>query len=461
MAAAASNEISPDIISSRLISHVDFIALIYGIVKDAAGIATAAPQVIENKNKLCILPINESGVTRTSRARVCEETTSAGSVIYSPDDILIAGGAVLNIYDSLLTGFKTKHDIKKLKEYITRETFDIDMKWWPREAPTRVIATSKSKAIVTLADTFKDALQGKFEDASIKTRILEKIQSYSELDGIINLTVDISLKDIRYVGAHSLNITLKIKDTSEKEYALKMCDISIYDNGSSQDYTMEGELIGKIQPMREDPNYSSPFIGSPNTMKIIPIEDTNIALPSLNHYIYQQIFAFNNQIREMNSKAFMNYRRIMFILLLLNKYIPSINKSNFKNIMNTTKNNSAKQITIYMTELIKKSIDKYNENIKSICRRTEISKDDIFLKGLCLKVSIPTVELVRNTSNIAKLVPKHLITSRNRTMHLPIFSTPEEARIYATGEPRSYRGGYKRLTRRQKRKAHKTRKHRK
>jgi hypothetical protein len=456
MAAEAPNIISPNIISSRLISHNDFIALIYGIVKDAAAVATAAPQVIENKNKLCILPVNESGVTRTSRTRACEETTSAGSIIYSPDDILIAGGAVLNIYDSLLTGFKARRDIKQLKEYITRDTLDIDMKWWPREAPTRVIATSKSKAIVILAETFKDALKGKFDDASIKTRILEKIQSYSELDGIINLTVDISLKDIRYVGAHSLNITLKIKDTTEKEYALKMCDISIYDNGSSQDYTMEGELIGKLQPMHEDPNYSSPFIGSPNTMKIVPIEDANIALPSLDHYIYQQIFAFNNQMREMNSKAFINYRRIMFILLLLHKYIPSINKSNFKNIMNTTKNNSAKQMTLYMKQLIKKSIDKYYENIKSICRRTEISKDDIFLKGLCLKVSLPIVELVQNTSNITKLVPKHLITSRNRTTHIPVFSSPEEARAYAASmPPRSIGRGYKRH------KIHKTRKHKK
>jgi hypothetical protein len=191
-------------------------------------------------------------------------------------------------------------------------------------------------------------------------------------------------------------------------------------------------------------------------MKIVPIEDANIALPSLDHYIYQQIFAFNNQMREMNSKAFINYRRIMFILLLLHKYIPSINKSNFKNIMNTTKNNSAKQMTLYMKQLIKKSIDKYYENIKSICRRTEISKDDIFLKGLCLKVSLPIVELVQNTSNITKLVPKHLITSRNRTTHIPVFSSPEEARAYAASmPPRSIGRGYKRH------KIHKTRKHKK
>lgn len=457
MAAAAPDIINPDIISSRLISHADFITLIYGIVKDAAAITTAASQVIENKNKLCILPINEPGVIRTSKT--CEETTSAGSIIYSPDDILLSGGTVLNIYDSLLTGFKARRGIKQLKEYITRETFDIDMKWWPREAPTRFIATSKSKAIITLVEIFKDALESKFETASTKTRILEKIKSYSELDDINDLSISIFHKEVRYVGAHSLNITLKIKNTSEKEYALKICDISIYDNGSSQDHTIEGELIGKIQSMQEDPNYSSPFIGSPNSMKIIPIEDINIALPSLDHYIYQQLFAFNNQIREMNSKAFINYRRVLFILLLLDKYIPSNNKNNFKNIINTTKNNSAKQISSYMIQLLRKSIDKYHENIASICKRTEISKNDLFLRDLCLKASrLPVVELVRNTLNRKKLVPKHWITSGNSAMNLPVFSTAEGAHIYATGESRTTGAG---KTRHKKCKAHKTRKHRK
>lgn len=435
-ATAAPSEMSSDIISSRLISHIDFIALIYDIVKDAASITVLTPTVIENKNKLCILPINELGIIRTSRS--CEETTSAGSIIYSSDDILIAGGTVLNIYDSILTGFKARRDIKKLKEYITRDTFDIDMKWWPREAPTRVIATSKSKAIITLVETFKDTLISKFESDTIRTQILEKIQSYSGLDGITKLSIYISLKDVRYVGANSLTITLNIKDTSEKEYAIKICDISIYDNGSSQDHTMEGDLIGKLQLMYEDPNYSSPFIGLPNSMKIIPIEDTNIALPSLDHYIYQQIFAFNNQIREMNSKAFINYRRIMFILLLLNKYIPSNNKNNFKNIINITRNNSSKKIILYMTQLLRKSIDKYNENIASICKRTEISKDDFFLKDLCSKVSLPIVELIRNTSNRSKLVPKHWLTSINHTM-----------------PSRTIGQGYKRH------KTHKTRKHQK
>lgn len=435
-ATAAPSEMSSDIISSRLISHIDFIALIYGIVKDAASITVLTPTVIENKNKLCILPINELGIIRTSRS--CEETTSAGSIIYSSDDILIAGGTVLNIYDSILTGFKARRDIKKLKEYITRDTFDIDMKWWPREAPTRVIATSKSKAIITLVETFKDTLISKFESDTIRTQILEKIQSYSGLDGITKLSIYISLKDVRYVGANSLTITLNIKDTSEKEYAIKICDISIYDNGSSQDHTMEGDLIGKLQLMYEDPNYSSPFIGLPNSMKIIPIEDTNIALPSLDHYIYQQIFAFNNQIREMNSKAFINYRRVMFILLLLNKYIPSNNKNNFKNIINITRNNSSKKIILYMTQLLRKNIDKYNENIASICKRTEISKDDFFLKDLCSKVSLPIVELIRNTSNRSKLVPKHWLTSINHTM-----------------PSRTIGQGYKRH------KTHKTRKHQK
>lgn len=435
-ATAAPSEMSSDIISSRLISHIDFIALIYGIVKDAASITVLTPTVIENKNKLCILPINELGIIRTSRS--CEETTSAGSIIYSSDDILIAGGTVLNIYDSILTGFKARRDIKKLKEYITRDTFDIDMKWWPREAPTRVIATSKSKAIITLVETFKDTLISKFVSDTIRTQILEKIQSYSGLDGITKLSIYISLKEVRYVGANSLTITLNIKDTSEKEYVIKICDISIYDNGSSQDHTMEGDLIGKLQLMYEDPNYSSPFIGLPNSMKIIPIEDTNIALPSLDHYIYQQIFAFNNQIREMNSKAFINYRRVMFILLLLNKYIPSNNKNNFKNIINITRNNSSKKIILYMTQLLRKSIDKYNENIASICKRTEISKDDFFLKDLCSKVSLPIVELIRNTSNRSKLVPKHWLTSINHTM-----------------PSRTIGQGYKRH------KTHKTRKHQK
>ena len=455
MAAAAPDIINPDIISSRLISHADFITLIYGIVKDAAAVATAAPQVIENKNKLCILPVNEPGVIRTSKT--CEETTSAGSIIYSPDDILLSGGTVLNVYDILLTGFKERRDIRQLKEYITRDTLDIDMKWWPREAPTRFIAISKSKAIVTLVETFKDALESKFETASTKTRILEKIKSYSALDDINDLSVSIFHKEVRYVGAHSLNITLKIKDASGKDYTLKIGDISIYDNGSSQDYTMEGEPIGKLQLMHEDPNYSSPYIGSPNSMKIIPIEDINIALPSLDHYIYQQLFAFNNQIREMNSKAFINYRRVLFILLLLDKFIPSNNKNNFKTIINTTKNNSAKQISSYMIQLLRKYIDKYHENITSICRRTEISKNDLFLRDLCLKASrLPIVELVRNTSNRTKLVPKHWITSKNHTTHIPVFSSPEEAHAYATSMPlRSIGRGYK------KRKVHKTKKHRK
>jgi hypothetical protein len=466
MAAAAASNITPDEISSRLISHVDFIARVYDIVKYAAKIATEDREVKENQNKLCVLPAEIPGITRKSK---CKNITSrSSSIIYNSDNITLSGGAVLNIYNSLLSsGFKERRGIKELKDYITRDTLDIDMKWWPQQTghisnsrKRNYVITSKSLAIEKLVDKFEDALNGVFNNISTKGILVDLINKYSGLS-IVKLNTIISKKEVHYFGAHSINITFDIEDTTGNTYSLKIGDISIYDTASSQDYTMEGKYINELNHMTADPNYVSPLSGYSNTIKKINIGDIIIGVPSIDRYILQQMFAFNNQIREFNQKALINYRRVLFIKEILEKYISPKNNANFKNIINASVGKTQEYLLAYILYTLNQSTRLYSGHIASICKTIPIPESDILLKDICSLKYLPVVELAENTSSKGVLVPKHLLVSKNTGNSIPVFSSPEEARMYAAKMYPTTGSGLKKRTHRQKNKTrkHKTLKH--
>jgi hypothetical protein len=195
---------------------------------------------------------------------------------------------------------------------------------------------------------------------------------------------------------------------------------------------MKGKYINYLQHMIKDPNYSTPDIEKPTSIKRINIENNgdtvNVALPGLVHYIYQQMFAFNNLIREFNQKALINYRRIMFIRLLIEKYnlnTNNKNKNNFKKIINTFGDNSSTEIITFIDSIIAQSKNLYSKNISLICKRITIADDDEFLKKLCSSKERTPVKITTLNGINHFFSPKEFIKSSNGIIH-PVFNTEEE-----------------------------------
>ena len=120
---------SNETLSSEILSHVEIIGDVYGIVKKAAIAASEktglAPKSKEKPKKTCIIMPNEVGIMRD--AKVCLETTKF-PITYDPNHLTIVGGAALNIYDYKLADLKKRRSLGELKEYIKKKLKDYYVK---------------------------------------------------------------------------------------------------------------------------------------------------------------------------------------------------------------------------------------------------------------------------------------------------------------------------------------------
>lgn len=406
-------------ISSIILSNADIIAYIYGIVQYAGYKATQNKEVQISKNKVCTIKPYIAGQNRATTE--CKK--SASYVIdYDANDIMIVGGAALNIYDYKLREFKERRKIGKLEEYIKKKTSDIDIVWWPRPDTDKEIITSKSEAIIKLVEVFKDEL---IRDFSINKDNIEKIIKpfITGANNSDKLSIEISTYHTWKAGVFNISITFKIKNI-----VLKICDIIVHDSGSSQRFDRDGNEITDLRFMVEDPVYCAPNPSYSNAIVYLNVDKFIVAVPNIWSFVEQQMFAFDNLIRSKQIKAFINYKRVEFIKNLLFRFkLNNVsNKQNYKNLIEVFKTDNPDYITLVVDEIDKRvdeSINKENSEIINLCNTINTSKDNI-INELCAKSQllsqIPMI-VTAEIENLGRI--KDRIIQKSRQAELPKFKT--------------------------------------
>ena len=286
-----------ELISSKILSDVEIIADIYNIVKAAGLAATNNPTVKSNHNDVCVLKPYQVGRTRLTEE--CRKTREY-SIKYDANDITIVGGAALNVYDYKLRELKERRELEALDNYIKKKTSDIDIVWWPRSVSNKEIITSKSEAIIQLAQAFREELQQKFNDAANDLDV--KVKPYiSNISNADELSIYVEMFQTRPAGVFNINVQFRIKDK-----ILKICDISLHDSGAGQRYDADGNEITTMQFMTEDPVYCSPNTGNMNSITYLNVKGIDIGVSNIHAFVNQQMLAFDNLIRVQNSKSLIN-----------------------------------------------------------------------------------------------------------------------------------------------------------
>jgi hypothetical protein len=331
-------------LSSKILTNVNIIAEIYNIIADAGKRAVNSEIVISSANNVNIIKSEITEVNRvTADCRGIRSITHRNNsnsikkciksnnyiIKYDENDIMILGGAALNVYDYLLKDFKHRRGIAAMEEYIKKKTSDIDIAWWPKltaniSNPTKQIndeiVVSSSTAINELVNEFKRELELEFGKKEILDTIKEQIKLYTNNVSDNELKFYIKHLHIYQAGVHKLEVIFSIKN-----YSINLVDISIHDGGASQRYDSEGNEITDLLPMFMDPVYCTSKQSELNSIISFPVKvkntDVTIRIPSIYSFIKQQLFAFDNLTRLKNEKskekATINLKRVEYIKTLL------------------------------------------------------------------------------------------------------------------------------------------------
>lgn len=336
-----------DSLPSKILTNVKIIGEIYKLVSIAGFNTLQLDTVKSASTDVNIVKPNIKGITRrtancrgitqfkirnASNKDLCIKSDKY-QISYNENDIMILGGAALNIYDYLLRDYKDKRGIAAMEQYIKKKTSDIDITWWPRlvskiSSPSvhieDEIVVSSSYAIEILVREFKSELEKQFTNKDnielVKSYIKQHITNISNDDKV---NVRIEWIPIYPAGVHKLEISFIVKGID-----INLVDISIHDSGASQRFDLDGKEIIALYPMTKDPVYCSPFnIDKPtiNSIHAFPIQINNntsiiVKIPSIYSFVEQQMFAFDNLIRLGELKGFINLKRVEYIRLLLEKW---------------------------------------------------------------------------------------------------------------------------------------------
>lgn len=410
--------ITPDYLSSKLISSDEFVPFMYNIIRIAGKEATRSEAVKNNIHNVCVIPQN------SPRRKPCStKSNDRYTLTYDDNDIMIVGGVVLNLYDRLISKKQNNtRRIETLKEFLRRETLDIDMKWWPRvKTPDGTIITAFSEALQTLVDEFKKTLDATLIEK--KNDIFNKVSTALEKKFPLN-SYDIDSFEIitdriprRMGGYETVSIYFKIKSI-----LIKICEISIYDGGNSQEFNLKGEKFNNIQSMSTDIYYSMPIsMTKPSTYKTlqnINIDGIDIAIPSLIHYIIQQLFTFFIQTKdtggeissskiEKAKKGINSYKRVFFIRELLSQFKSDseFNKNIFSKYVIGLPDfiKTQKKLILWITVNIYEIFNKNKEILNIICEDLSSSNNegDVATKFMCDNIRAMKRININKTSGIS------------------------------------------------------------
>ncbi len=307
-----------DLLSSKILSNKDILIEIYSILKDVAEETVNDPTVIAQKNNVCLLQLNNEGIMRTRSRERCRISTQA-EVTYNPEALTIIGGAALNLYDFKLEGYRVRKNIPELQKLIKKSTADLDMVWWPDfkildpSIENKYAAISESVAIETVASVFTIKLREKFreiENSALMNVISEMLEGPT--------TVSVINRHTFPAGVWNIECTFTANATQ-----YKIIEIALHDTGAGQRYDQQGFEIKELLPMYNDPVYTTTKPNTPTSIQKLQFGDVSVSVCNLLQFYRQQLFAFTLLSKSINSKAIINYKRIIYIIVLLNNIQPS------------------------------------------------------------------------------------------------------------------------------------------
>ena len=384
-----------------IVNDPDIVLYFYEIMQSAAK--HAAVDKIKDTNKYDVLyDVVELGKERQLRSvnnNNSKFRTLDLFVEYRPKDIYVYGGCALTLYDIALRGLKRKHGLNALEMRVRRKTTDIDLVWFPRVPDVLVgtghMVTSQSPAIKAMVSRLETYLK---ENKSLYQRKLQglfhdKLGDRYTIDSVDHFEVE----HTHTIEAGVHNITIKCRVNG---IALKLCEMSIHDSGSSQKYNENHERIPFLQPMTEDPAYCPP-----NELVQVHIHDKVILVPNLVLYCKQQLFIMGNKLRSEdfrtpyeialdNEKALGSFYRVAFVLYLLESL-----KQNQRNV--------SERMNV---ENVGRTIDEIHEMvnyIKSVFRKE--------IQSLCsMEMNDEVRMLICGPLKQIKGLPSYLMTSRSK-----------------------------------------------
>ena len=302
--AAASDvfTLDPKIIAAGLLADIRLSGIFYKLIRASAG-------TIYSSNEVCVYPVGELARKRS----VCGSISQRYVLAYHPDDLTIVGGMAFAQYDNAIRDIKTARSLRSLQQYLSKNTSDIDMVWWPRildNSPNddQEIVVISSPGIRNHVEQFKNNLQSTFQDATY----VESMKHF--IPNLKSLEIEVSQTFTAQAGVIHIIIYFNVIYNNDAAVKLEMCDISIHDGGSSQiKIGPQGHSI--LIPMEKDPMYVSQIY---HQIKTLPItREISVNVPIMLKLIDQQLLAFSNLLEKKLEKCLINYNRIRYILLLL------------------------------------------------------------------------------------------------------------------------------------------------
>jgi len=349
-------------IASQLLLEKNFIRMLYLWIQDAAVKATRTKSVIDDSRKTCALPI---GTLATERTKPCS-ITERYHITYHPEDILIVGGVAISLYDEAISGIKISkyQNTNTLRDYLQKDTTDIDMVWWPRfngNTPQmdNHVVTINSPAISTLVSTYISELTTIFTNQKAIELIESELHAIHADITLVRIEVKESVFGIS-AGTKKVLIQfiITVPEMNQKELILEMCDISIHDGASSQ---IEVNPINKtfiLQPMMVDPVWCDPGI---QTTTFPLVHAKKLYVPNIISILEQQLLAFKNLLHFNNEKCLINYKRIRYLQLMIFQYLHQKRNVNIHKIF---------KIQVDSIDSLFENINSYLEgNILEICSK--------------------------------------------------------------------------------------------
>ena len=309
-----------------IVNDPDIVLYFYEIMQSAAKHAVDRNEIDDFNQYDVLYDVLELG--KKGQFRVVKNNNNSKFrtldyfVEYKPADIYVYGGCALTLYDVALRGPKKERGLNALEMRVRKKTTDIDLVWFPRVPEVLVglghMVTSTSPAIRMMVSRLQKYLtknQSRYQ-RELKNLLQQKLVDRHTIHSVKDFTVKHT--HIIKAGVHSIEISCDVNGMT-----LKLCEISIHDSGSSQQYNENHERIPFLQHMTEDPVYCSP-----KELIDVSIHEHTVRVPNIVLYCKQQLFIVGNKLRSDDfrtpnqialdyKKALVSFYRVAFVLYLL------------------------------------------------------------------------------------------------------------------------------------------------
>ena len=298
------------IVAASLLTDIRLTGMMYALIKLAANNVYTSEKVYTNEDT-CHVCAYRDGEFAIKREIPCTPVLNRTRIEYHPEDLTIVGGMALALYDNAIRHIKKVRGLGPLKDFLTKNTSDIDMVWWPRTyskpGEPKEIVTIHSPAIKEHVEQFKKALESKFSRRNNIQTIMKLIPHAKSLQ------IRVTQTDLFIAGVNHIHIYFIITYRNDTTIQIEICDIAIHDSGSSQ-LTIGPQKRAILSPMENDPMYVSQTAHDIHTVRIGRIK---LNVPIISRLIDQQLLAFSNLLKKNDNKCIINYKRLRYIQKVL------------------------------------------------------------------------------------------------------------------------------------------------